>query len=82
METSQNEAMDQSSSVMTLARALQTATDGDIEVLLQYEQEQLDYADGQVEDARLERELVNMRLTMVEYEKVRRALYAANNASR
>jgi hypothetical protein len=74
LETTENDAHDMAQEAIELAKSLVRMSDDELHFAMDIAHEDMCKANDELEDARLNRELHSMRLTVMEYEQVRRLI--------
>jgi hypothetical protein len=74
LETNENDADDVTRETIKLARSIIRMSDKELEIAMELAHEDLCEANEELEEARLNREMQSMRLTVIEYEQLRRLI--------
>jgi hypothetical protein len=77
LETSENAAKDMAEATIELAKSMTQMSDKELELAVEQAEEDMMEAVDEAEHARLKREWCSMRLTVMEYEQVRRLICSA-----
>jgi len=77
LETIENAAKDMAEATIELAKSMTQMSDKELELAVEQAEEDMMEAVDEVEHARLKREWCSMRLTVMEYEQVRRLICSA-----
>jgi len=74
LEAIENDAQEMTQATFELARSVMRMSDNELQVAMDLAHEDMCKANDEVEYARMNRELHSMRLTIMEYEQVRRSI--------
>jgi hypothetical protein len=74
LETTENDAEDMAQAAIELCRSMARMSDKELEIAIDLGHEDMCKANDELEDARMNREMQSMRLTVMEYEQVRRSI--------
>ena len=77
LETTENAANDMAEATIELAKSITQMNDKELQLAVEQAEEDMMEAADEVEHARLKREWCSMRLTVMEYEQVRRLICSA-----
>jgi hypothetical protein len=74
LETTENDAQEVAQATIELARSVIGMSDNELQIATEIAHDDLCKANDELEEARMNRELQSIRLTVMEYEQVRRLL--------